>query len=153
MLDILDIVRLHVGMKSSAESDHLTIGQVAEHFGLATHVLRHWEAAGLLTPPRAASGQRLYQPVDLYRVAAILRGKEAGLALDDIRAMTAGADPATRATILRQQRDDLARHIARAQASLALIETALRCQHGDVVTCPDFQALLAERADHHYDEP
>lgn len=153
LVDMLGIVRLNVDMKASWPPDQLTIGQVAEHFGLATHVLRHWETAGLLAPARNASGQRRYRPVDLYRVAAILRGKDAGLALDDIQAMTSMSDPATRATILRRQRDDLARRIAQTQASLSLIEAALQCQHGDIATCPHFQALLAEQAGHQGSEP
>jgi DNA-binding transcriptional MerR regulator len=54
------------------------IGAVSERFGLATHVLRHWEAMGLLTPARDAAGRRRYKTADLTRVAVILRAKEAG---------------------------------------------------------------------------
>ncbi|WP_301184415.1 MerR family DNA-binding transcriptional regulator [Streptomyces sp. 6-11-2] len=32
----------------------MSIGAVAERFGLPTHVLRHWEAMGLLAPAAAA---------------------------------------------------------------------------------------------------
>ena len=32
----------------------LTIGELATRFGLATHVLRHWEDEGLLSPARRA---------------------------------------------------------------------------------------------------
>lgn len=139
-------LQLNVNMKSRSRPATLTIGELAERFGLATHVLRHWESVGLLAPARAAGGQRRYRPVDLYRVAAILRAKEAGLALTDIHAMFSTTDPATRAAILRRERDNLAQRIADAQASLALIDAALRCRHGDVATCPHFQALLADRA-------
>jgi MerR family copper efflux transcriptional regulator len=44
------IVRLNVGMKS--------IGEVAARFGLPAHVLRHWEAQGLLTPARHGDRRR-----------------------------------------------------------------------------------------------
>ncbi|WP_340688600.1 MerR family DNA-binding transcriptional regulator [Amycolatopsis coloradensis] len=47
------IVRLNVDMKSST----LSVGEVAERFGLATHVLRHWESVGLLKPARAAGSR------------------------------------------------------------------------------------------------
>lgn len=30
------------------------IGEIAGHFGLPTHVLRHWETIGLLSPARAS---------------------------------------------------------------------------------------------------
>jgi MerR-like DNA binding protein len=62
---------VNVHMKSS-------IGAVARRFGLAPHVLRHWESIGLLTPARSG-GQRRYDESDLARVAVILMSKEAGL--------------------------------------------------------------------------
>jgi MerR family transcriptional regulator, copper efflux regulator len=142
-VDMPASIRLNVDMKSRGQVE-LTIGGVAAHFGLATHVLRHWEAMGLLAPARTGAGRRRYQPADLYRVAAILRAKQAGLALDDIRAMLT-SDPATRRGILRRQRDELAGRIAQAQTSLALLEQALACKHGDLATCPQFQALLADQ--------
>ncbi|MGH3587458.1 MAG: MerR family DNA-binding transcriptional regulator, partial [Pseudonocardia sp.] len=36
-------------MKSSPEATY-SIGEIARHFDLAPHVLRHWETVGLLTP-------------------------------------------------------------------------------------------------------
>ena len=137
-------LRLNVDMKSSGPGA-LTIGEVADHFGLPTHVLRHWESVGLLTPARATAGRRRYHRTDLYRVAVILRAKQAGFALDDIRAMLTAPDPDQRKTILRQQRDDLARRIAQAEASLVLIDGALACDHDDIATCPRFQALLTDQ--------
>ena len=45
------MLRLNANMKSSP----MTIGQVADHFRLPTHVLRHWESVGLLTPARVTA--------------------------------------------------------------------------------------------------
>lgn len=134
-------------MTSRGGAGELTVGQVAEHFGLATHVLRHWESEGLLAPSRNAAGRRRYRRIDLFRVAAIQRAKEAGLPLPDIRAVMTATDPGARTAVLRRQRENLAQRIARMQASLALIDTALECQHDDIATCPNFQALLAERVE------
>jgi MerR family transcriptional regulator, copper efflux regulator len=47
---------------------------VAERFGLATHVLRHWESEGLLPPVRDGDRRR-YTDADQNRVAAILLAK------------------------------------------------------------------------------
>src|SRR5690242_4166048 len=91
-VDMRDMLRLNVGMKST---DGMGIGAVAARFGLATHVLRHWESVGLLSPERVGDRRR-YGPDDLYRVAVILRAKEAGLALEDIRRFIAARDPAAR---------------------------------------------------------
>jgi hypothetical protein len=40
------------------EDAELTIGELAARFGLATHVLRHWETKGLLSPARRVAGRR-----------------------------------------------------------------------------------------------
>lgn len=44
-------------MKSS---DHMPIGELAARFGRGTHVLRHWEDQGLLTPAERVNGRRYY---------------------------------------------------------------------------------------------
>lgn len=137
------MVRLNVHMKST--SDALTIGEVAVRFGLPAHVLRHWESVGLLAPARAEGQRRRYGPDDLYRVAVILRAKEAGFGLEDIRQMIATPDVVERRDVLRRQRGELARRIAEAQASLALIECALECDHEDFTQCDDFRAMVAAR--------
>ncbi|MEU4250387.1 MerR family transcriptional regulator [Amycolatopsis sp. NPDC026612] len=130
-------------MKSSEAV--LSIGEIARRFGLATHVLRHWESMGLLTPARVTASRRRYGPADLYRVAVILRAKEAGFGLEDIREMFAAQDPAGRTTILRRHRAELAARIAAAQASLDLIDCALHCDHEDIAECPQFQATIDAR--------
>ncbi|WP_375546893.1 MerR family transcriptional regulator [Streptomyces gossypii] len=35
----------------------MSIGALAARFGVATHVLRHWESKGLLHPGRDAGGR------------------------------------------------------------------------------------------------
>jgi MerR family copper efflux transcriptional regulator len=69
-------------------------------------------------------------PDDL-RVAVILRAKEAGFGLEDIRQMITAQDPTARRGVLQRHHADLARRIAEAQASLELIECALDCHHDD----------------------
>lgn len=127
-------------MKSTPE---LGIGDLAAHFGLATHVLRHWESMGLLAP-RRVSGRRRYCRDDLYRVAIVLRAKRAGLSLDAIREMLATAEPGARQRIMRRHRAELRRRIDELQASLDLVECALDCDHADLATCPHFQRVLDE---------
>lgn len=123
----------------------MSIGDIAARFGLATHVLRHWESVGLLSPPRAVAGRRRYGPGHLYRIAVILRAKEAGFGLDDIREMIAAPEPAQRAEVLRRHRAELARRIGELQSSLELIDCALTCDHDDFTSCPHFQAMVADR--------
>ncbi|MEU2930808.1 MerR family transcriptional regulator [Streptomyces sp. NPDC007251] len=132
-------------MKSSGEHETLSIGALAERFGLATHVLRHWESMGLLSPVRDGAGRRRYSPADLTRVAVILRAKEAGLSLDTIRSLAATADPGLRRGILQREAEALRSRIAAVQASLKLIECALDCDHEDFTQCPHYRQMAAER--------
>jgi len=123
----------------------MSIGEVAGYFGLATHVLRHWETMGLLSPARATGGRRRYGHSDLYRVAGILLAKEAGLALTDIRGILTTADVEKRRKITRRHRDELLRRIEEMRAALNLIEGGLTCGYEDITECPHYQSLVAGR--------
>lgn len=123
----------------------MAIGTVAAGFGLATHVLRHWEAVGLLSPVRAEGERRRYSRSDLYRIAVILRAKEAGFGLEEIKEMLLTEDAAVRREVLRRRRADLLKRIAQAQASLELIDCAMECDHEDFAGCRHFQAVITDR--------
>jgi MerR family copper efflux transcriptional regulator len=120
-------VQVNVHMKSSGSDADSTIGELACRFGLATHVLRHWESMGLLAPGRAAGGQRRYGHADLMRVAMILMGKEAGLNLRELRVLLSTGNPMDHLDLLRRHVTALERRIAQAQAAKDLIEHALSC--------------------------
>ncbi|OWA00943.1 MerR family transcriptional regulator [Streptomyces sp. CS113] len=133
-------------MKSSDDgADSLGIGALAARFGLATHVLRHWETMGLLRPGRDAGGRRRYGADDLTRVATILLLKEAGLSLTTIGSLTTRAGRAARHALLRPAAEELQSTIAAAQASLELIEGGLNCTFEDVTQCPNYRRRITER--------
>lgn len=129
------ILRLNVDMKS--------IGEVAARFGLPAHVLRHWEAQGLLTPARDGDRRR-YDEADLSRVAAILISKEAGFGLAEIREMLDAGSASARQKVIARHQEKLLAQIARAQAALDMTEGG-PCPHDDIMECPHFQGLLADR--------
>lgn len=131
---------LNVDMKSSP----MTIGEVADHFGLPAHVLRHWESVGLLCPARVTGSRRRYTRDDLFRVASILRAKQAGLPLPDIRAFLAAGDPAARKDVLRRNHGALQARMAALRSALDLLEAGLSCSHEDISTCPNYRTHLAE---------
>ncbi|WP_293551252.1 MerR family DNA-binding transcriptional regulator [Parvibaculum sp.] len=61
-----------------------SITQLAEEFGLTTRAIRFYEDKGLLSPER--QGQtRIYHPRDRARLILIVRGKNVGLALSEIK--------------------------------------------------------------------
>ncbi|MFC6080072.1 MerR family transcriptional regulator [Sphaerisporangium aureirubrum] len=105
----------------------MTIGELAARFGLPTHVLRHWETAGLLAPTRHENGHRRYGPPDLRRVAMILMGKDAGLSLGALSQLLSTPNPLDHTDLLKEHITVLDRRIAQAQSAKSLIEHALAC--------------------------
>jgi DNA-binding transcriptional MerR regulator len=124
-----------------------SIGQLAARFGLATHVLRHWEDMGLLTPARRVAGRRVYGPAHATRVAEILLGKDAGFSLEQLRDLFTAPDQTRRREVLRGQLAQVRHRIARLTLSQTLLEHALRCRHPDYQSCPHFQAMIVARMD------
>lgn len=124
-----------------------SIGEVAARFGLATHVLRHWEDVGLLTPARRVAGRRVYDATHLTRVAEILLGKEAGFSLEQLRGLFLAPDRMRRRELLRGQLAQVRERIARLTLSQTLLEHAMRCRHPDYQACPHYQAMVLARLD------
>jgi DNA-binding transcriptional MerR regulator len=124
-----------------------TIGELAARSGLAAHVLRHWEDAGLLSPARRAAGRRVYGPADVTRVAEITLGKDAGFSLEQLRELFAAPDRDRRREVLRAQLAQVRQRIARLMLSQTLLEHGLRCRHEDYQSCPRFQDMVLARLD------
>lgn len=130
-------------MKSTPPLLH--IGAAAERFGLATHVLRHWESLGLLKPARV-SGQRRYGDKELHRIATIMRAKQAGLSLDRIEEMLNTRDGQARREVLLRQREELQATIDAAEGAVQMLSCALECSHDDFTQCPHYRAAMAPPA-------
>jgi DNA-binding transcriptional MerR regulator len=124
-----------------------SIGELAGRFGLATHVLRHWEDEGLLSPARRVAGRRVYEAVHVTRVAEILLCKEAGFSLGQLRELFTAPDRKRRRELLRGQLAQVRERIARLTLSQTLLEHGLRCRHADYQACPHFQAMVLARLD------
>jgi MerR family transcriptional regulator, copper efflux regulator len=124
-----------------------TIGELAARFGVATHVLRHWEDIGLLSPARREAGRRVYGPAHVTRVAEILIGKDAGFSLEQLRELFAAPDHDRRREVLRSQLAQVRERIARLTLSQKLLEHGLRCRHEDYQACPRFQDMVLARLD------
>ena len=128
-------------MKSS--SVELSIGELAARFGLAPHVLRHWESIGLLRPARRVNGRRRYTAEHVGLVALILRGKDAGFSLEQMRDLLVAPDGETRRALLT---DHWLRLTPRSPSCSGLGPwwSTLKCTADDFLTCPDLHALLDE---------
>jgi DNA-binding transcriptional MerR regulator len=129
-------------MKSNA-LPRWTIGDLAARFGLATHVLRHWEDMGLLAPVRDTAGRRHYGEADLYRVAVIVSSKAAGMSLEQIRNLVDGSAQGRHA-ILAAHLAEIDARIDELQRSRHLTQHALECRAHDIGNCPNFRAQVAD---------
>lgn len=125
----------------------MTIGQLAGRFGLATHVLRHWESVGVLAPAERVNGRRRYRPEQAARVSMILRCKEAGLSLDQIREILDTPAKSRQRALLRRHLAELERREREIAAAKRMIEHALECPLDDFTQCMGFQGLADGEAD------
>jgi MerR family copper efflux transcriptional regulator len=134
-------------MKSSRDRDgknlDWSIGEVADRFGLETHVLRHWEDMRLLRPARDAAGRRRYGRDDVVRVATVIRSKAAGMSLEQILALL-DSGSAGRHQVLEAHLADLDRRMEEMVRSRAMTEHALRCRAHDIAACPRFSAIVED---------
>lgn len=86
------------------DDELLTVGQVAETFGVTVRTLHHYDEIGLLSPSeRTRAGYRLYTSGDLGRLATIVTYRRLDLPLDEVAALLRGEGSTTEH--LRRQRD------------------------------------------------
>lgn len=63
----------------------MRIGDLGRRTGVGAHLLRYYEAQGLLEPARGDNGYREYADADVHVVRQIRALLEAGLSTDEIR--------------------------------------------------------------------
>jgi DNA-binding transcriptional MerR regulator len=108
-----------------------TIGDLAREFGVTLRTLRFYEDRGLLSPRRDGTA-RIYDARDRARLAVILKGKQLGFTLTEIRAMVAeergGEIPAANLKLSLDQVDDQIAHLEQQKVEIeqALVELKAR---------------------------
>jgi MerR family copper efflux transcriptional regulator len=142
LLDLGAILQVNVNMKSTGDGATMTIGELAGRFDLAPHVLRHWEAMGLLAPASRVNGRRRYDTGHVARVAMIVRGKAAGMSLEQLGEVLRSTSRAQRHDVLRRHHAELESRLQRLEESKAMIEHALTCTAEDFTQCPAFRRLV-----------
>ncbi|WP_461306222.1 MerR family transcriptional regulator [Albidovulum sp.] len=102
--------------RSIVTSDHMTIREMCDSFGVTPRALRFYEAKELLFPLREGQ-KRLFTRRDRARLKLILQGKRFGFTLEQIRELLDLYDPGD------QQRTQIRRSIELARERLqAMIE-------------------------------
>lgn len=125
-------------------TDSLDIAQVARLTGLSARALRFYEARGLVTPLRTASGRRHFGPAEMERLHLIVALKGAGLSLAHIQRITAGRTLDLRAMVTAQ-RDALDAQARRIDDARALLTTILsRIDHSEPIDAATFCSLIRQ---------
>lgn len=129
------------GQKNAIEG--LLIGEISRRTGVNIETIRYYERIEIMPKPRrSGGGQRLYDELQLNRLAFVKRSRELGFNLKEVRTlltlidsgeMTCGEVHALTVEHLREVRSKI--------FDLKKLETALKslaaeCSLGDVPNCP-----------------
>ncbi len=126
----------------------LSRGELARRAGCNIETIRFYEKIGLLPQPmRSPGGHRRYRPADQRRLRFILRARQLGFSIDEIRGLLALADggSGTCAEVRALTLDHL-ESVRRKIADLARLEQTLariaaECTGEEVPECPVIEAL------------
>jgi len=130
---------LGIGSASfSGENRRYAIGDMAREFGVSLRTLRFYEDKGLLRPRREGSS-RVYDGRDRVRLQVILKGKQLGFTLSEVRDLIGShsdlIEPSLDRALKPEQVTSQLEHLERQRADLEVAISELRAT----------QARLAER--------
>lgn len=129
----------------------ITRGELALRFGCHLETVRYYEKIGLLLPPaRSEGGHRRYGLNDQRRLRFILRGRELGFSIEELRSLLSLAD--SKSYTCGEIHDLTVDHLGSVRhkiADLKRLERTLsrisnECSGGAVPECPVIDALWAD---------
>ena len=125
------------------DDETLTIGQLAQRFGLNTSAIRYYEANGVLPEPPRVSGQRRYGPDAVRRLQVLDVAKRAGFSLDEAGVLLQSAQAGTPAfeslrALAARKLPEVEALIERAEAMRAWLRTATDCSCTSLDACALF---------------
>lgn len=131
--------------------DELTVGRVAELYGVTVRTLHHYDAIGLLRPSaRSSAGYRLYTPQDLSRLAEVVVYRRLELPLEEIRDLLDSGD--AREHLLRQRGLVMAR-VDELHELVTAIDNALeKTMTGEQLSTQDMKELFGDSFEEHQAE-
>jgi MerR family mercuric resistance operon transcriptional regulator len=134
--------------------DHATVkglqrAELARRTGCNLETVRYYEKVGLLPePPRTSGGYRAYDTSHERRLGFVLRARELGFSLDEIRALLRLVDERDRPC--SEAREVAAAHLDDVRAKIAdlrrmecvLKDVIAQCADGAVSECPLIETLF-----------
>lgn len=121
---------------------------LARRTGCNLETIRYYEKIGMMPePPRTASGYRVYDERHAARLRFILRSRELGFAIEEIRGLLGLVDGGTQTCAEVKERTE--RHLGDVRAKIddlkrierVLAATAAQCSGEQVPECPVLEAL------------
>tara|TARA_R100000750_G_scaffold60647_1_gene50301 strand:- start:1456 stop:1911 length:456 start_codon:yes stop_codon:yes gene_type:complete len=136
-------------MTVEANMTVLTIGEIAKQSGIGVETVRYYERKGLLPePPRRPSGYRQYPPETIDQIRFILRSKQLGFTLKEIKGLLNLRldSTATRSDVREQAHAkvaDIEERILDLQHMRDSLKALIEQCHGDGVArgCPIIKAM------------
>ncbi|MBL8907340.1 MAG: helix-turn-helix domain-containing protein [Rhizobiales bacterium] len=137
-------------MADHKSGNGLQRAELARRSGCNLETIRYYEKIGMMQDPRdGRSGYRLYEDSHVQRLRFILRARELGFSIEEIRGLLSLVDGGTQTCA--EVKDRTERHLAdvrRRIADLRKIETVLsatasRCSGTAVPQCPILDVLTA----------
>ena len=121
---------LGIGSASfSGDNRRYTIGDMAREFGVSLRTLRFYEDKGLMRPRREGSS-RVYDGRDRVRLQVILKGKQLGFTLSEVRDLIGShsdvTDPSLDRALKPEQVTSQLEHLERQRADLEVAISELR---------------------------
>jgi DNA-binding transcriptional MerR regulator len=117
-----------------AEADAFSIGDLASELNITTRTIRYYEERGLISPGRTQGRQRVYTRRDRGHLKLILRHREAGFSIEEMKELLDIYDAQPNRAGERRQmarfRDILLRRLREVDRRIAALQ-ALRSQLQD----------------------
>jgi DNA-binding transcriptional MerR regulator len=133
-------------MTWETQVDELTVGEVAQRFGITVRTLHHYDEIGLLTPSRrTAAGYRVYTPTDLTRLSQIIVYRRLEFPLDEIATLLNEGD--TVSHLIRQRERVMARLDEMKDLVEAIDQALEKAMTNTPMTDDDMRELFGEGFD------
>lgn len=137
-------------MKDHGSVKDIKRGELSQRTGCNLETIRYYDKIGLMPdPPRSASGYRVYDETHVARLRFILRGRELGFSIKEIRGLLSLVDRGTQTCAEVQALTE--QHLSEVRAKIrdlkriekVLAETAAQCSGEEVPECPVLEALAS----------
>ena len=113
----------------------LQIGEVAKTTGIAVSAVRYYDEIGVISAVTRVGGKRRFDPETVGRVNFVLRAREAGFSLDEIRTVLDDAAGEWR-ELVEKKLDELIERRNRLDTMIAMVAEIRDCGCDAVASCP-----------------